>query len=81
MNGLTLMTLNRKTVLALSVVLFIALWSGVASSADIVTVTSDKNIVEAAQGTGIFTTLLAAAKQQVYRYLSQYPKHHGICSQ
>lgn len=62
MNGLTLMTLNRKTVLALSVVLLIALWSGVAYSADIVTVTSDKNIVEAAQGTGIFTTLLAAAK-------------------
>jgi len=54
--------LNRKTVLALSVVLLIALWSGVAYSADIVTVTSDKNIVEAAQGTGIFTTLLAAAK-------------------
>ena len=62
MNGLTLMTLNRKTFLLLSVVLLIALMSGVAFSADIVTVTSEKNVVDTAQGAGIFTTLLAAAQ-------------------
>ena len=62
MKGLTSMILSRKTFLLVSVVLLIALMSGVASSADIVTVTSDKNIVDTAQGAGIFTTLLAAAQ-------------------
>jgi len=62
MNTITKLRDTRKTLILLSAVLLIALLSSVAYSADIVTVTSDKNIVEAAQGAGIFTTLLAAAQ-------------------